>query len=74
MNSNYMPKTRRSKIVAELSDALPLAPVKPARPDFRETSNHPSAKSTRQPKWENLTLDELKTWLEEAKRQQAAAE
>jgi hypothetical protein len=74
MNPNYKPKTQRSKIVAELSDALPLAPAKPARPDFREASNFPAAKRPKEPKWENLTLDELKNWLEEAKRHQATAE
>jgi hypothetical protein len=74
MNPNCIPKTLRSKIVTELPGTLPLAPSKPARTDFREASNLPPAKRTKEPKWENLTLDELKTWLEEAKRQQAGAE
>jgi hypothetical protein len=32
------------------------------------------ASRTKEPKWENLTLDELKAWLEEAKREQGIAD
>ena len=70
MNPNYAPKARQSKIVAELPADLALPLPKAARADLRDASNeHP-----REPQWENLTLDELKSSLEEAKRQQAAAE
>ena len=70
MNPNYAPKTRHSKIVAELPEDLALPLWKASRAGFRDAwKKHPQ-----EPKWANLTLDELKSWLEEAKRQQAATE
>ena len=70
MNPNYAPKTRHSKIVTELLETSALPLPKAARAHLRDASK----KHPQEPKWENLTLDELKSWLEEAKRQPAAAE
>ena len=70
MNPNYAPKSRRGKIVTELLETTALPLPKAPRANLRDASEMRSG----EPKWENLTLDELKSWLEEAKRQQAAAE
>jgi len=49
----------------------------PRRPTAQTESQNPSQptrEKKKEPEWRNLTLDELKSWLEAAKRQQGIAE
>ena len=63
---------RSRRLVAEIAEnpAPPMPETARTRP---QQPREPKPPAKEPPKWRNLTLDELKAWLAEAKRQEAMA-
>jgi hypothetical protein len=56
-------------IIEDSAEHPPRSQPPSAQTDAQDTSRRARVKPE-EPKWENLTLDELKEWLAEAKREQ----